>query len=107
MKRHGQPKVFVTDKLRSYGAGLKDFGMPDDRETGRWLNNCAENSHQQFRRRERAMLRFRRMRSLQKFVAVHSSIHNLFNAERTLNSRTNFKANRTAALAEWRQLCAA
>jgi putative transposase len=53
------------------------------------------------------MLRFRRMRSLQKFVAVHSSIHNLFNAERTLNSRTNFKANRTAALAEWRQLCAA
>ncbi|MEY3309028.1 MAG: hypothetical protein RLZZ413_3066 [Pseudomonadota bacterium] len=53
------------------------------------------------------MLRFRRMRSLQKFVAVHSSIHNLFNAERTLNSRANFKANRTAALAEWRQLCAA
>jgi putative transposase len=44
MKRHGQPKVIVTDKLRSYGAGLKDLGMPDDRETGRWLNNRAENS---------------------------------------------------------------
>ena len=53
------------------------------------------------------MLRFRRMRLLQKFVAVHSSIHNLFNAERTLNSRANFKANRIAALAEWRDLCAA
>ena len=44
MKRHGQPKVIVTDKLRSYGAGLKDLGMPDDRETGRWQNNRAENS---------------------------------------------------------------
>jgi putative transposase len=53
------------------------------------------------------MLRFRRMRSLQKFVAVHSSIHNLFNAERALTSRDKFKASRAAALAEWRQLCAA
>ena len=52
------------------------------------------------------MLRFRRMRSLQKFAAVHASIHNLFNAERALYSRDNFKANRTAALLEWRGLCA-
>ena len=106
MKRHGRPHVLVTDKLRSYGAALKDLGLSDDRETGRWLNNRAENSHQPFRRRERAMLRFRRMRSLQKFVAVHSSIHNLFNAERTLSSRDDFKASRTAALAEWCDLCA-
>lgn len=107
MKRHGRPLVFVKDKLRSYGAALKDLGRADDLETGRWLNNRVENSHQPFRRRERAMLRFRRMRSLQKFVAVHSSIHNLFNAERALTSRNNFKAKRTAALGKWRQLCAA
>ena len=107
MKRHGHPHTLVTDKLRSYGAALKDLGLPDDRETGRWLNNRAENSHQPFRRRERAMLRFRRMRSLHKFVAVHSSIYNHFNGERALTSRDNFKASRTAALAEWRQLCAA
>ena len=107
IKRHGPPKVIVTDKLRSYGAGLKDLGMPDDRETGRWLNNRAENSRLPFRRRERAMLRFRRMRSLQKFAAVHSSIHNHFNQERGLSSRHKFKASRSAALAEWRQLCTA
>jgi len=70
----------------------------------RWLNNRAENSHQPFRRRERAMIRFRRMRTLQKFVAIHASIHNHFNAERHLYSRENFKLNRAAALAEWRQL---
>ena len=107
MKRYAQPHVIVTDKLRSYGAAMKGIGNADRQETGRWLNNMAENSHLPFRRRERAMQRFRRMRSLQKFAAVHSSVHNHFNSERHLYSRSNFKLNRTAALAEWRQLCSA
>ena len=105
MRKHGCPDVFVTDLLRSYGAALKEIGLEHRQETGRWLNNRAENSHLSFRRRERAMLRFRRMRSLQKFAAVHSSVHNHFNQERHLYSRQNFKLNRAVALAEWRQLC--
>ena len=104
MKRFGPPHVIVTDLLRSYGAAMKVIGNADKQETGRWLNNRVENSHLPFRRRERAMLRFRRIRSLQRFVAVHASVHNHFNQERHLYSRSNFKLNRTAALAEWRQL---
>jgi len=104
MKRFGPPHVIVTDLLRSYGAAMKVIGNADKQETGRWLNNRAENSHLPFRRRERAMLRFRRTRSLQKFVAVHASVHNHFNQERHLYSRSNFRLNRTDALAEWRQL---
>ena len=104
MRKHGCPDVFVTDLLRSYGAALKDIGLANKQETSRWLNNRAENSHLPFRRRERAMLRFRRMRSLQKFAAVHASIYNLFNSERSLYTRPNFKLNRAAALAEWRGL---
>jgi putative transposase len=105
MKRYGQPQVIGTDKLRSYGAAMKQIGNARRQVTGRWLNNRAENSHLPFRRRERAMLRFRLMRSLQKFAVVYSSVHNHFNQERHLSSRENFKLNRTAALAEWRQLC--
>jgi len=104
MKRYGKVAVLVTDKLRSYGAAMKVIGNADRQETGRWLNNRAENSHLPFRRRERAMQRFRSMRTLQKFVAIHASVHNHFNQERHLYSRSNFKLNRTAALAEWRQL---
>ena len=107
MKKHGRAGVFVSDKLRSYGAAMKDLGVDDRQETGRWLNNRAENSHLPFRRRERAMLRFRRMRSLQKFASVHASVTNHFNQERSLSSRPLFKANRTAALAERRGLCVA
>jgi putative transposase len=104
MKKHGRAEILVTDKLRSYGAALKDLGSADRQEIGRWANNRAENSHLPFRRRERAMLRFRRMRSLQKFAAVDASVSNHFNQERSLSSRHLFKANRAAALAEWRQL---
>ena len=96
----------MTDRPRSYGAALDDLGIRDRQETGRWANNRAENSHQPFRRRERAMLRFRRMRTLQLFAAVHASVHNLFNQERNLSSRTIFKQNRAAALDEWGGLCA-
>ena len=50
------------------------------------------------------MLRFRRMRTLQKFASVHASVFNHFDQERSLASRTVFKLNRAAALVEWRQL---
>ena len=107
MSKHGRADMSVTDKLRSYGAALRDLGMVDCQETGRWVNDRAENLHLPFRRRERAMLRFRRMRTLQKFAAVHASVYNLFNPERSLSSRYHFKQDRAAALAEWRALCAA
>jgi len=100
LRRHGPTETIVTDRLASYGAALKELGAIEKREVGRWINNRAENSHQPFRRRERAMLRFRRMRSLQKFAAVHGSVHNHFNQERHLSSRPAFKERRAAALTE-------
>jgi putative transposase len=104
MKRYGRPRTVITDRLRSYRAAMKVIGNADCQLTGRWLNNRAENSHQPFRRREQAMLRFRSTKTLQKFASVHSSIHNHFNLERHLTDRQTFKLNRTAALEEWRQL---
>jgi putative transposase len=106
MKRYGPPKLIVTDRLRSYGAAMKVIGVEDRQLCGQWLNNQAENSHQPFRRRERAMAKFRDVKTLQKFAAVHASVHNHFNHERHLNRRDIFKENRAAALAEWRQLAA-
>ncbi|MEQ9112450.1 MAG: IS6 family transposase [Rhodospirillaceae bacterium] len=104
MKQYGLPKVIVTDKLRSYRAAMKQIGIADRQETGRWLNNRAENSHQPFRRREQAMGKFRSTASLQKFTSIHASVHNHFNQGRHLASRQIFKLNRVTALAEWRQL---
>ncbi len=52
------------------------------------------------------MAKLRDIKTLQKFAAVHDSIHNHFNLERHLNRRDIFKQNRSAAPAEWRQLAA-
>lgn len=107
MKRYGAPRTVVTDRLRSYGAAMKIIGNAGRQEVGRHLNNRAENSHLPFRRRERAMSRFRRMSQLQKFVSTHASLHNHFNLDRHINRRQTFKTKRDAALLEWRQLLAA
>jgi putative transposase len=48
MKRHACAHIFVTDNLRSYGAAMKVIGYVDKQETGRWLNNRAENSQVRF-----------------------------------------------------------
>ena len=106
MKRHGCAEVMTTDGLRSYKAAMKEIGIDGRQETGRWKNNRAENSHQPFRRRERAMLRFRRTKTLQKFSSVHAAIHNHFNQERHLISRNDYKTRRSDAMAEWCKIAA-
>jgi putative transposase len=104
LKRHGSPAAIVTDGLKSYRAAMRDLGNADKQEGGRHANNRAENSHLPFRRRERAMLRFRRMKTLQKFASVHANVHNHFNLERHIVDRQTFKERRSAALAEWKSL---
>ena len=106
MKRHGSPEAITTDGLRSYKAAMTELGNADRQQIGRWANNRVENSHLPFRRRERAMLRFRQMKTLQKFASVHANVHNHFNTQRHLVDRTTYKLLRSAALAEWRSLMA-
>ena len=106
MKKYGQPRKIVTDGLRAYSAAMKAIGNSDRQEVGRGLNNRAENSHQPFRRRERAMQRFRSMRTLQKFSSIRAQVHNHFNQERHLANRHAYKHRRSAASAEWYALVA-
>jgi putative transposase len=106
MKKYGQPRSVVTDGFCSYPAAMKEIGNADRHEVGRRLNNRAENSHQPFRRRERAMQRFRSAKTLQKFSSVHAQVHNHFDEERHLVTREIYKRRRSAALAEWRTVMA-
>jgi putative transposase len=98
LRRYGSPNQIVTDKLRLYSAAVKELGCLEKQVTERWANNRGENSHLPFRRRERAMLRFRRIHSLQKFASIHASFYNHFNSQRSLSKRSTFKLNRDAAL---------
>ena len=106
MKRYGRPWSIVTDRLRSYGAAMKVIGNLDRQECGRWLNNRAENSHQPFRRREGAMARFRDIKTLQKLLPLTPRSTIISTKTAVSTRRDLFKQNRSAALAEWRQLAA-
>jgi putative transposase len=97
-------QAITTDGLRSYRAAMNERGHAERQDVGRWANNRVENSHLPFRRRERAMLRFRQMKTLQKFASVHADVHNHFSLGRHLIDRQTYRERRSAAMAEWQVL---
>ena len=106
LKRHSLPAAIVTDGLRSSRATMTDLGNVQMQEVGRHANNQVENSDLSFRRLERAMLPFRRMKTLQKFASVHTNVANDFSSQRHLVDRQEDKLCRSAALAERKALAA-
>ena len=94
------PKIVVTDKLRSYGAALRQLGVACRHEQGLRKNNRAENSHQAVRRRERKMQRFKSARSAQRFLSMHAAVHNTFNLQRHLVSCSTLRIFRSDAAAQ-------
>ncbi|SDR64072.1 Transposase (or an inactivated derivative) [Rhizobiales bacterium GAS113] len=108
LKKQGfAPKVLVTDKLRSYGAAKSELGLSARHEQGLCKNNRAENSHQPVRRRELKMQRFKSPGSAQRFLSVHAAVHNTFNTQRHLTSRTTLRLLRSGAFDTWRTATAA
>ena len=107
MKKHGNSREIVTDKLATYGAALNVLGVKHLQNTTQYHNNRCENSHLPFRRRERAMQKFKNPATLQKFTTIHGLIYNHFNHERHLETRQIYKQKRAAALIEWREICVA
>ena len=104
MKQFGRSCSIVTDRLGSYGAAVTELGCKHLQSVGRWMNNRAENSHLVFRRRERAMNKFRSEKCLQKFTSIQSQIQNHFNGERHLTTRHHYLDFRTQEFLWWRQI---
>jgi len=101
------PQVIVTDKLRSYGAALRELGFTGRHDQGLLANNRAENSHQPLRRRERKMQGFKSGKSAQRFVSTHAAVYNTFNVQRHLISRPTLRRVRREAMEVWNAATAA
>ena len=100
-KNRGEPRIIVTDKLRSYGVAHRQL-MPDTaHDTSQYANNRAELSHQPTRVRERGMRRFKSIKQAQRFLGVHAAVYNLFNLGRHLLSAENYRSLRQDAFASW------
>jgi transposase-like protein len=108
LKKQGfAPKLLVTDKLRSYGSAFRQLKLTCPHEQGLRKNNRAENSNQPVRRLERKMQGFKSARSAQRFLSMHAAIHNTFNLQPHLVSRSTLRIFRAEAANEWRNAAAA
>jgi transposase-like protein len=108
LKKQGfMPKSLVTDKLRSYASAFRHLRLTCPHEQGLKKNNRAENSHQVVRRRERKMRRFKSARSAQRFLSIHAVVHNTFNFQRHLVSRSTLRIFRAEAANNWQIAVAA
>ena len=108
LKKQGfAPKLLVTDKLRSYAAAFRQLELGCPHEQGLRRNNRAEDSHQVVRRRERKLQRLKSARSAQRFLSMHAAVHNTFNLQRHLISRSTLRIFRTEVAAEWQAAVAA
>jgi transposase-like protein len=102
LKKQGfVPKLLVTDKLRSYASAFRRLRLNCPHQQGLRKNNRAENSHQAVRRRERKMQRFKSARSAQLFLSMHAAVHNTFNLQRHLVSRSTLRIFRAEAANQW------
>jgi putative transposase len=100
-------KSLVTDRLRSYASAFRRLRLTCPHEQGLRRNNRAENSHQVVRRRERKVQRFKSARSAQCFLSMHAAVHNTFNLQRHLVSRSTLRKIRADATAQWKSAVAA
>ena len=108
LKKQGfAPKLLVTDKLRSYASAFRRLRLTCPHEQGLRRNNRAENSHQPVRRREHKMQRFKSARSAQRFLSMHAAVHNTFNLQRHLVSRSTLRIFRAEAANHWQNAIAA
>src|SRR3979490_1595710 len=101
------PKLLTTDKLGSYGSAFRHLRLTCPHEQGLRANNRAENSHQIGRRSARKMQRFKSTGSAQRFLSVHAAVHNTFNLQRHLVSRSTLRSFRAEAAARWQSAVAA
>jgi putative transposase len=108
LKKEGfAPKLLVTAKLRSYAAAFRRLWLTCPHQQGLRNNNRAENSHQAVRRRERKLQWFKSPRSAQRFLSMHAAVHNTFNLQRHLISRSTLRIFRAEATAQWQDAVAA
>ncbi len=107
LKTHrNEPRMIVTDKLRSYGVAHREL-IPDTiHDTSQYANNRAELSHQPTRVRERVICRFKSMQQAQRLLCVHAAVYNLFNLGRHLVSAKNYRFFRLRAFASWKYAAA-
>jgi putative transposase len=98
------PRVIMTDRLKSYGAALRESLPSVAHRQHRYLNNRAENSHQPTRQRERRMQRFKSAGQAQRFLAAYGPIASHFRPRRHRLSAPAYRQEMRHRFQTWREM---
>ncbi len=98
---HGEPRVVITDKLRSYTKPIKAIAPDADHRVHKGLNNRIEGSHRPTRKREKVMGRFKSPRQAQRFLVAHDQISTIFRPRRYRFSTLSYRHARADAFKLW------
>lgn len=104
--RFGEPRVVVTDKLRSYFRPIRDLASGADHRAHKGLNNRIKGSHRPTRKREKMMGRFKSLRQAQRFLAAHDQINTIFRPCRYRMSAISYRHARADAFDLWKDYAA-
>ena len=104
LRDNAKPRVVVTDKLRSYGAALKELLPHTEHRQSRYLNNRAENSHQRTRRRERVLQRFKSPGHAQRFLSVFEPLNTHLRPPRHLLKAADYRQAMLERFSTWREV---
>jgi putative transposase len=99
--RFGEPRVVITDKLRSYIKPIKTLAPDADHRAHKGLNNAIEVSHRPTRKREKIMGRFKSHRQAQRFLSAHDQINLIFRPRRYQLTATSYRHARNDAFSLW------
>lgn len=95
----GEPRVVITDKLRSYIKPVSALAPGADHRAHKGLNNAIEVSHRPTRKREKIFGRFKSHRQAQRFLSAHDQINLIFRADVINSLQLHFAMLATTLLA--------
>ncbi|MEL6520859.1 MAG: IS6 family transposase [Pseudomonadota bacterium] len=104
--RYGQPRVIITDKLRSYIKPIRTVAPHADHRAHKGLNNRIEGSHRPTRKREKIIGRFKSARHAQRFLSAHDQINTIFRPRRYRLSANSYRHARSDAFDLWKSYAA-
>ncbi|KKN02190.1 hypothetical protein LCGC14_1120130 [marine sediment metagenome] len=101
ISQFGEPRVVITDKLRSYIKPVQTQAPNADHRAHKGLNNAIEVSHRPTRKREKIMGRFKSHRQAQRFLSAHDQINLIFRPRRYQLTATSYRHARNDAFSLW------
>ncbi|MBB3988386.1 putative transposase [Sagittula marina] len=101
VSQFGEPRVVITDKLRSYIKPVKTQAPNADHRAHKGLNNAIEVSHRPTRKREKIMGRFKSHRQAQRFLSAHDQINLIFRPRRYQLTASSYRHARNDAFSLW------